>query len=329
MTAPGGSGVRVGDRSDLGALTDLCRRALPEEAIGEDDLEPFLDPAPRTVRHPVDQHRSVALLVDAERGEPDGTGPLDIGQSGGRAQPGGSGRGLDAAAVMTLNSVFDEPRAHLQLLVVDPSQRRGGLGRVLVEAAEQTALSAGCGELTVGAGAPFYLFTGVDSRWTAALCLFEALGYERSAVEFDLVCPTRRPGRSAHDVEVLAVRDAAGADRLVAYAERVWPLWAAEFERAAQAGTAMIALDRSGGSVLGAAAHSVGRIGVIGPVAVDPSAQGLGVGTALMGAVCAELSAAGLSRAEIAWTSTIRFYARACDAAVLRASSVLRRDVRG
>ena len=51
-----------------------------------------------------------------------------------------------------------------------------GVARTLVGAAESWALAHGSTTLTVGAGAPFYLFTGVDTRWTEALCCFEALG---------------------------------------------------------------------------------------------------------------------------------------------------------
>jgi hypothetical protein len=62
---------------------------------------------------------------------------------------------------------------------------------------------------------------------------------------------------------------------------------------------------------------------------VDPSRHGGGVGALLMAAVLSDLSAAGLRTAEIAWTSTVRFYRQVCDARVGRASVVLRRDLSG
>ena len=70
------------------------------------------------------------------------------------------------------------------------AQRARGVAEV-VGGAERWAAAQGATALVVGAAAPVYLFTGVDSTWTEALCCFESLGYERVAVELDLVCPTR------------------------------------------------------------------------------------------------------------------------------------------
>ena len=47
------------------------------------------------------------------------------------------------------------------------------------------------------------------------------------------------------------------------------------------------------------------------------------IGSALMSVVLADLSVAGLRTAEIAWTSTVRFYAKACGATVSRTSLVM------
>lgn len=293
--------------TDLAGIAELCNASLPHAEVVSDDLEAllFADPVPASFA--VDQTDAAAFVVDGE------AGPI-------------------AVLGVTLASVFGEPSAHLQLLVVAAGDRRIGLARALVDVAEAWAVERGASRMTVGGGAPFYLFTGVDSRWTEALCTFEALGYERVDAELDLVCPTRRmPGSSSpststtRPVAVRAVRDSATADDLSEFASSHWPLWAAEFDRAGAAGTAFVAVDPSSGAVLGAAAHSVGRIGVIGPVAVDPGAQGRGVGSALMAAVCGELAVAGLGEAEIAWTSTVRFYALACGARVGRTSLVMHR----
>lgn len=306
---------------------------MPSEPIAPDDLEALLGPA-STASHLIDQTDAVLFVVD----RPDRIEGADT------ERPAEHGD-LAGAGLVTLASVIDEPRAHLQLLAVTPTQRRRGVARSIVAAAEQWALQHGSTTLTVGAGAPFYLFTGVDSRWIEALCAFEALGYERIDTELDLRCPTRghRPRRSStagsstvgspsvsgSSVVVEPVRDDQAAAALASFAEAHWPLWAAEFARAARSGTVFMATDAASGAVLGAAAHSVGRLGVVGPVAVDPGCHGRGVGTALMGAVLTELSVAGLDSVEIAWTSTVRFYSLACDARVARASVVLRRDLTG
>lgn len=298
----------------LDAVVELCRAALPDESLSVDDLEGLLcdDDGDHTAL--VRQVEATGLGCRGEHGE------------------------LVAAAVVSLTEVLDRRSAHLQLLVVHPARRRRGLARALVAAAEAWSAARGAEALTVGAGAPFYLFTGVDSRWTDALCCFEALGYERTGTELDLVCPTvpartsTRGGatsRPSAQVELAHVGDDEGAAALDAWVRATYPHWSAELARAARAGTVVLARDATTGEVVGAAAHSVGRLGVIGPVAVDPSRHGGGVGALLMAAVLADLSAAGLRTAEIAWTSTVRFYRQVCDARVGRASVVLRRDLSG
>jgi mycothiol synthase len=294
----------------LGDLVALCGVALPDESISADDLEslcfgPGSDDSDgalgTTVVLGVDD---IACLI------------LSLRRSGGRTAA---------------------PTAFVQLLAVHPARRRRGLGRSLVEAAERWAHSRGATAVLVGAGAPVYLFTGVDSRWTEALCCFEALGYQRIAVEFDLACPTLGVTREAvpPGVRIEPVTSDEQVSELVEWSERYWPAWVPEFERAGQAGTVTVArsvvIDERGrevaGALIGAAAHSVGRVGVVGPVAVQPDRHAGGIGTALMAAVLRELSVAGLHRAEIAWVSTIRFYARSCGARVERASQVLRREL--
>lgn len=306
--------LRRATAADLPGLVGLCNASLTHAEVVSDDLEALLFAEPAPASFVIDQTDAVAFVVDS----PDGREP--IGMIG-----------------VTLASVFGEPSAHLQVLAVAPGARRRGIARVLVDAAEEWAIERGAATLTVGGGAPFYLFTGVDSRWTDALCAFEALGYERVDAELDLVCPTRRKAArtAAHGtaasttsaVTVAAVRDTDTAAALAEFATTHWPLWAAEFDRAGAAGTVFVATDPTSGAVLGAAAHSVGRLGVIGPVAVDPNTQGRGVGSALMAAVCSELSVAGLDEAEIAWTSTVRFYSLACGATVGRSSLLLRREL--
>lgn len=299
---------------ELDAVVGLSRAALPDESLSVDDLEGLLCDGDDDPTALVRQVAATGLGCRDEHGE------------------------LVAAAVVSLTEVLDRRSAHLQLLVVHPARRRRGLARALVVAAEAWAVRQGAEALTVGAGAPFYLFTGVDSRWTEALCCFEALGYERTGVELDLVCPTvpARPStrgadasRPSAQVELAHVGDDEGAAALDAWVRATYPHWSAELARAARSGTVVLARDAVTGQVVGAAAHSVGRLGVIGPVAVDPSRHGGGVGALLMAAVLADLATAGLRTAEIAWTSTVRFYRQVCDARVGRTSVVLRRDLSG
>lgn len=300
---------------DAASLLALCALALPDEVLTVDDLE-------GAVLAPPDGSDELAAVADPPLVRCAAAATLACRDDDGE---------LVGAVSVSLTDVVGIRSAHLQLLVVHPARRLRGLARTLVGAAESWALAHGSTTLTVGAGAPFYLFTGVDARWTEALSCFEALGYTRVDTELDLVCPTEPGSRSsarsapARGVDVAHVADDRGALELDHWVRVHHPHWAAEFARAAAAGTVVVAHCEE--QLLGAAAHSVSRFGVIGPVAVAPASQGCGVGARLMAAVLQDLSVAGLRNAEIAWTSTVRFYARTCGARVGRASVVLRREL--
>ena len=78
---------------------------------------------------------------------------------------------------------------------------------------------------------------------------------------------------------------------------------------AVEHGTAFAARDADGATI-GFGCHSCNRAGWIGPMATDPDAQHGGVGSAVLGAVCADLDARGHATGEIAWVSNLRFYGK-------------------
>jgi predicted N-acetyltransferase YhbS len=81
-------------------------------------------------------------------------------------------------------------------------------------------------------------------------------------------------------------------------------------------GTAFAARDTDGATI-GFGCHSVNRFGWIGPMATDPALQHAGVGSAVVGAICADLAARGCTTGEISWVSNLRFYGK-CGARVSR-----------
>ena len=133
----------------------------------------------------------------------------------------------------------------------------------------------------------------------------------------NLSCPTSFRHPPPAGIEVQRVLTEEHADAVVALAEASWPWWVAEILRSIDHGSC-VAARRDDGEVLGFGCHSVNRGGWIGPLATATGNQGRGIGRAVLGALCADLTAAGYRRAEISWVGPVGFYARAADAHVSR-----------
>jgi GNAT superfamily N-acetyltransferase len=235
----------------------------------------------------------------------------------------GSTDGDAAIAVVARSATAGEhPDAFIQLLAVAPAQQDLGRGRALLASAEEWARAGGCRSLTGGAGAPYYLWPGIDVRWTAALALFEATGYAGRGAILNMSCPTTYRCAAPAGVMVTRVLEDADGDAVAHLCRRHWPRWEAEVRRAVDHGSCFIAADQAprdaGSSVIGFACHSVNRVGWVGPMATVPDQRHGGVGAALLSALCADLRSAGLPEAEISWVGPIGFYARTAGASVSR-----------
>ncbi len=211
----------------------------------------------------------------------------------------------DAAAVLSVKGSGDLAAAWLVLLVVHPDHRRRGRGRALVAESAARARAAGAVDMHLGTAIPRYVWPGVDFRFTAALALFEATGFEPYGAACNMAIPTSF--RADFPADVVVEREQ--GEGAAALASRCFPHWLDEVERSVAAGTCYGA--RTGAHTVGFACHSVNRTGWIGPMATDPERQRGGVGRALLGAVCASLAAAGNAAGDIAWVGPVGFYAKA------------------
>ncbi|HET6810921.1 MAG TPA: GNAT family N-acetyltransferase [Acidimicrobiales bacterium] len=197
---------------------------------------------------------------------------------------------------------------YVRLLAVHPDHRRRGVGHALLAAAEADLAEECAGDgaaITVGADAPDYLFPGVPAHLTPMLCLLEARGYDRGEANLnmtvDLTALPPDPGgpRLATDADAAEVGQ---------WARSHWSWWADEVEAALHKDRLLLARDDEG--IAGFCAWDVNRGGWLGPVAVRPSAIGKRIGVPLLLGALHRMRADGRTRAEIAWISPVRFYAR-------------------
>jgi GNAT superfamily N-acetyltransferase len=210
-----------------------------------------------------------------------------------------------AAAVLTVKGNGALAAAWLVLLVVHPDDRRRGRGRELVAECASRARAAGAGDLHLGTAIPRYVWPGVDFRFTAALALFEAMGFE----PYGAACNMGITTSFRADPPAGVVVELEDGDGTAALAARCFPHWCDEVERGITSGTCFAA--RDGRDTIGFACHSVNRAGWIGPMATDPDRQRGGVGRSLLGAACSALADTGRAEADIAWVGPIGFYAKA------------------
>jgi mycothiol synthase len=226
----------------------------------------------------------------------------------------------EAAAAFTVKRFGHSASAWLLLVAVHPDCRRQGRARSLLATVAQRARQQGASELHLGNCAPRYVWPGVDFRFTEALALFEAQGFEPYGAECNMTLPTHFRALSPAGV-VIEREEGGGA---VGLARRRFQHWLDETARAVEAGTSFAA--RAEGETVGFACHSVNRMGWVGPMATDPRRQHAGVGRALLGALCSDLEARGHGNAEIAWVAPVAFYAK-CGAHVSRVFRVAKLEL--
>ncbi|MGB3411555.1 MAG: GNAT family N-acetyltransferase [Microthrixaceae bacterium] len=232
-----------------------------------------------------------------------------------------------AMAVARVDHSGDAPIAHLDVLATDLGHRRRGLARSVLTAAEDWARDQGAEWIEAGDHLPNGLFGGIDVRWTAAMCLFESRGYERVAVKVDLGCPTisASPARLGAGMRAVRVASDDQVETLDRFVAEIAPRHSATFAKAAEWGTAVMAIDGDSGRIYGAAAHSLQRLGVIGPVVIGPGAEERIVIGVMFRTLLGDLATAGLKSAEVVGASTMTPYVEAVGAKVVRVSLVLRR----
>ena len=286
--------------ADVPAVVDLCREALdlPEDAAEAD--------------------RIVARL---------------------REQPGigftATADGALAGVVLGSISHRDDSIGHIDLIAVRPAARRQGIGRALLARAEGGLAGRGAVEVLLAGNPPYYAWPGIDVRYTPAVCLATAQGYEEDRTAWNMTADLTALASTAAAEERLAasgvtVRRAEPDDvaAIVAFARANFSDgWGGEVsDSVGRAGAGCHVAVRDG-EVLGFAAYGSSRPSWFGPMGTAPAAQGLGIGGVLLGRCLHDLREAGFDRAQIGWVGPVPFYASAVGARIERVFFLYRKQL--
>jgi predicted N-acetyltransferase YhbS len=232
----------------------------------------------------------------------------------------------------------DPSIGHVDLVAVDPQERRRGVARALVARIEGALAGHGAGEVVIAGNAPYYAWPGIDVRYTPAICAAMSFGFEQDQPAWNMtVDMTAEDLEPVVDDEArlagegITVRRAGVEDvpALVAFALATFgPGWAGEITHSVgrdQAGCHVaIAKD---GSILGFAAYGSSRPSWFGPMGTATAARGLGIGALLLRRCLAEQRAAGHDRVQIGWVGPLPFYSKAVGARVERVFLLYRKQL--
>lgn len=234
-------------------------------------------------------------------------------------------------------------RGHVNLLAVDASSRRRGVGGALLGELERRLFDAGAAVVLIGGATPTFAWPGLDVRYTAARCLVDTCGYSPSrqgvnmTVELDAAAAAGRLDTEADErrlaAEGVTVRRLVESDRVLI---SPWlAAWGGTWKHEAlstlgrpAAGT-YVAVGEDGtadAAFLGFASHGVNRVGWFGPMGTDGARRNLGIGGVLLRRCLADLHVAGHPTAQICWVGPVAFYSRTVDAYVERVFQLYQKE---
>jgi mycothiol synthase len=230
----------------------------------------------------------------------------------------------------------DPSIGHIDLLAVDPAERRRGVGRALVSRVEGALAGLGAGDVVVAGNAPYYAWPGIDVRYTPAVCAAMAMGFAQDQPAWNMTADLASPFDIEADEKRLAeagvvVRRAQPADiePLVEFALANWGTgWAGEISHSIgrERAGCHLALEADG-TLLGFAAYGSSRPSWFGPMGTTPAARGRGIGSLLLRRCLADQRAEGYERAQIGWVGPMPFYSSAVGARVERVFFLYRKQL--
>src|SRR5215469_13529326 len=160
--------LRSAETGDLPRLRAMAREALVHDADAEDVLALLWHAAPSELRIVAEQdHRIIGFTL-------------------------GSLRSANGSTPLT---------GHLDLIVVDRDHRLRGHGRALLAQTEARLAAAGAARLHIRGNTPDHAWPGLDIRYTEAVCLLEASGYDRMPDGHNMTVDLRAADLDTHAEE--------------------------------------------------------------------------------------------------------------------------------
>jgi mycothiol synthase len=227
---------------------------------------------------------------------------------------------------------------HVDLIAVDATERRRGIGRALMARIEEALAGLGAGDVVIAGNPPYYAWPGIDVRYTPAICAATAYGFEQDQPAWNMTAdlsgeqprPTADAEKRLAD-EGVSVRRAMLGDvpALIEFAKVNYEtLWDGEISHS-------VGRDRSGcylaidadGAILGFAAYGSSRPSWFGPMGTASAAQGRGIGSVLLRRCLADQKAEGYDRVQIGWVGPLPFYSGAVGARIERVFLLYRKQL--
>ncbi|WP_089941013.1 GNAT family N-acetyltransferase [Candidatus Entotheonella palauensis] len=220
------------------------------------------------------------------------------------------------------------PVGYIKLLAVDTAHRGQGVGSRLLQATECALQRAGTHEVRIGESAPNYLTPGLDQRYTAGKCFFEARGYECIGTAANLTVDLTQNDFTTAEPEArlathgITVRRAQVSDSqpILAVVKAHWPIWHAEVTNALRNVPISLHLALQQGNILGFSAYDTNNFGTgwFGPMGTIPAAEEQGLGRVLLWRCLRDQKHQGHATAMIPWVGPIDFYTRYAGAQIDR-----------
>lgn len=214
---------------------------------------------------------------------------------------------------------------YLDLIAVSAQHQGKGIGRSLLLAFEEWAVSQGVSTLHAGGSTRRYAWPGIDTAYTGALSMLIRHGYRRNDVAFHMrveLGSTMSPAEQALGElgsRGITVRPACESDLVVfePYISKTFTTtWAEEITMATRQPDSGAFVAFQDNKPIGFAGYSVFRASLFGPLAIDPSLRGGGLGEVLLRLSLERMRETGVTAAHICWIAenALPFYARSVGA---------------